>query len=201
MLAMVAITTTAIAQTTTRWGVTAGVNYNQIHFKQSDIVDVKRGFGPVVGLNGEMNIGGIGFAVDASLLYSMYSSKINFGQWKIWSSQGLGNETVRMHAIDVPLNLKFKYNRLNGFESTLKPMVYFGPTFCFRAGGSHKEHIKYNSLHVMLRAGIGVELFNRLQISATYSFSVGETLHTNLLDQNAAKNRCWSLIATYYFKD
>ena len=197
----VAAWTAVAAQTTTRWGVTAGVNYNQIHFKQSDIVDVKRGFGPAAGVTGEMNIHGIGFALEASLLYSMHSSKINFGQWKVWSSDGLGNETVMLHNIDVPVALKFKYNRLNGFENTLKPMVYFGPTFSFRAGGSHRDHIKYNSLTVMLRAGVGMELFNRFQLSVSYNFSVGETLHTVKLDSNAAKNRCWALTATYYFKE
>lgn len=200
---LLVLTTSAavVAQTTTRWGVTAGVNYNQIHFKQSDILEVKRGFGPVAGLTGEMNIAGIGFALDGSILYSMHSSKINFGEWKLWSSQGLGNETVMIHNIDVPISLKFKYNRLNGLESTFKPMIYFGPTFSFRAAGSHSEHIKYNGLSVMLRAGIGAELFNRLQVSVSYNFSVGETLHTVKLDQNAAKNRCWALTVSYFFKD
>ena len=75
------------------------------------------------------------------------------------------------------------------------------PTFSFAAGGSHSDHIKYNRLSVMLRAGIGVELFNRLQLSVSYNFSVGETLRTIKLDENAAKNRCWALTASYFFKD
>ena len=61
MLAVVA----AQAQTSTRWGVTAGANYNQVHFKQSDIMPVDRAFGPTVGLTGEMNIQGIGFGLKA----------------------------------------------------------------------------------------------------------------------------------------
>ena len=193
---------TAVAQTTTRLGITAGVNYNQMHFKQSDIADVDRGFGPHVGITGEMNIPGVGFAVDLSLLYSMYSSKLYLGEWKVWASQGVKNKTYRMHNIDIPVNLKFKYRKLNGFENTLKPMVYFGPTFSINvAGTDSKTHIKYNRLCTLLHVGVGVELFNRFQISGAYSFAVGESFHTRVLDENAAKNRCWSITMSYFFKD
>ncbi len=201
-VSVLALSVTAFAQTSTRWGVTLGGNYNQIHFKQSDIVKVDRGFGPVVGLNGEMNIPGLGFAIDASILYSMYSSKIHFGDWKVWNSAGLNTKTVMMHNIDIPLNLKLKYSKLNGFENTLKPMIYFGPTFSINVAGTNSsDHLKYNGMNTMLHFGVGMELFNRFQVSGEYSFAIGESMRTRVLDENVAKNRCWSLVLTYYFKD
>lgn len=187
------------SQTTTRWGATLGANYNTVHFKQSDIMKVDAGFGPIAGLTGEMNIPGIGFAVDLSLLYSMRTSKLHLGDRKVWSSLGYGNETCMMHYIDIPLTLKLKYNRLNGLEDKFKPMVYFGPVFSIIAGKNLTDVLSYTSVSVMLRAGLGMELCNRWQLSAAYSFSVGNTLRTQLLEENYAKNRCWSLTLSYYF--
>lgn len=192
---------TSHAQTETRWGVTVGANYNELHFKQNDIMTVDRGFGPMAGLTGEMNIQGIGFGVDASLLYSMRTSKLHYGDHKVWSSLGLSSETIQMHYIDVPINLKFKWHKMNGFENKLMPFIAAGPTFSFLAGKNLKDVNKYTAVSVILHFGVGVELFRHLQLQGGYNFSVGETMRTRLLDENIAKNRYWNVSATYFFKE
>ena len=190
----------ASAQSESRWGVTAGANFNNIHFKQTDIISVDRGWGPVAGVTGEVNIQGIGFSIDGSLLYSMRSGTIHYGERKVWSSQGLGNETCLMHNIDLPLNVKFKFQRLGGFENTLMPMIYVGPTFSFLVGKNLGETNDYNPVSVLVHFGAGVEISRRVQVGVSYSFSVGETFRTRLLDEMIAKNRCWNASLTYYFK-
>ena len=187
------------AQTESRWGVTAGINMNVTHFKQSDILPVDYGFGPQVGVTGEMIIPGVGFSVDGGLQYSMRSSTIHYGDRVVWYEQGLRNERCTMHYIDVPLSLKYTYRNLNGIENTVMPMVSVGPTFSFLAGKSLNNVNSYRPVSVLLHMGIGAELFKKVQVQAQYSFSIGETLRTRVLDENIAKNRCWSLIATYYF--
>ena len=191
----------AQAQTETRWGVTAGANYNEVHFKQSNIMPVDKGFGPMVGLTGEMNIQGIGFGVDLSLLYSMRGGKLHYGDYKIWSSLGLGNETVRMHYLDVPLNLKFRWHKMNGFEDKLMPFVAVGPTFSFLVGSNLRDVNHYTPVSVILHFGAGIELYRHLQLQGGFNFSVGQTMRTKLLDDNIAKNRYWTLTATYFFKE
>lgn len=62
----------------TRLGATVGVNYNELHFGQTDIFSTDRMPGGSVGLMGELMIPGIGFGVDASLLYSMRNAKLHF---------------------------------------------------------------------------------------------------------------------------
>ena len=193
LLAAAIVAIAAQAQTTTRWGVTAGIGYNELHFKKSDIMKVDRGFGPIVGLTGEMLIPGVGFSVDASLLYAMRTSKLHMGEKTIWSSLGYGNEMCRMHYLDIPLTVRFKYHNLNGVENTIMPMVFAGPTFSIAVGKNLTSALSYKPVSVMLRAGLGCELFNHLQIAAAYNFSVGESA-------NSAKNRCWTLTATYFFK-
>ena len=190
----------AFAQTETRLGVTVGANYNSIHFKQNNFLTTDKAFGPMAGITGEMNIPGVGFAVDASLLYSMRAGKVHYGDHEVWSSGGYGNELCRMHYIDLPLSLKFKYHKLNGVENKIMPMVFFGPTFSFLVGKNLGEVNDYHPVSVLLRMGLGAELVRRWQIQASYNFSVGETLRTRLLDENIAKNRCWNVSVTYFFK-
>ena len=198
--ALLISTAAATGQTTSRWGITAGVNINEVHFKQQDLVPAKRAWGPQLGLTGEMNFSGIGFGVEASALYTLKQGKVNYGERTVWSSQGIGNETVSMHYLDVPLHLKFKWHRLGGFESTLMPLLYVGPQFSFLMHGNHGNLNQYSPVSVYLDMGVGCELIERLQLRGGYNFSIGQTLHTKLLDDNVAKNRTWYVNLTWFMK-
>ncbi len=191
----------AWAQPERRWGVTVGGNYNEIHFKQSDIFESDRMFGGSVGVTGDLMIPGVGFGIDGSILYTLRQGKVHFGDRHAWESLGIETQAVRLHYIDVPLNLKFRYSRLGGLESTLMPFVYAGPTFSFLAGHNKVgDALKYTTVNVLLHAGIGVELFNKVQISGGYSFSVGQNLKTKILDEHVAKQRTWFVQATFFIK-
>lgn len=192
--------TAAMAQTTSRWGITAGANYNELHFKQQDIVPSTRMWGPQLGLTGEMNFGGIGFGVEGAALYTLKQGKVDYGSRTIWSAVGAGNETVSMHYLDVPLHLKFKYRRLGGLETTFMPLVYVGPQFSFLLHGNHSELNTYPPVNVYIDMGAGFELMERWQLRAGFNFSVGQTLHTKLLDENVAKNRTWYVNLTWFLK-
>jgi len=191
---------TATAQTTSRWGITAGATINEVHFKQHDIVPSTRAWGPQLGVTGEMNFSGIGFGVEASALYTRKQGKVNYGEKTIWSSIGAGNETVSMHYLDVPLHLKFKWHRLGGLESTIMPLAYFGPQFSFLMHGNHGDLNKYTPVSVYLDMGIGCELKERIQLRGGYNFSIGQSFHTKMLDENVAKNRTWYFNVTYFLK-
>jgi len=190
----------ATAQTSSRWGITAGANFNEVHFKQSDIVPSERAWGPQIGVTGEMNFGGAGFGVDAGLLYTMKQGKVDYGSRTMWSAVGAGNEKVAMHYLDVPLHLKFKWRRLGGLETSIMPLLYVGPQFSFLVGASNKELNLYSPVSVYLDMGAGVEVIERLQLRVGYNFSVGQSFHTKLLDDNVAKNRTWYANITWFLK-
>lgn len=190
----------ASGQTTSRWGITAGATINEVHFKQHDIVPSKRAVGPQLGVTGEMNFSGIGFGVEGSLLYTLKQGKVNYGERTIWESQGFGDEMVSMHYLDVPLHLKFKYNRLGGAESTIMPMVFVGPQFSFLMHGNHGDINKYSPVSVYLDMGLGCELMERVQLRGGYNFSIGQSFHTKMLDENVAKNRTWYFNVTWFLK-
>lgn len=193
-------TSAASGQTTSRWGITAGATINEVHFKQHDIVPSKRAVGPQLGVTGEMNFSGIGFGVEGSLLYTLKQGKVNYGERTIWESQGFGDEMVSMHYLDVPLHLKFKYNRLGGAESTIMPMVFVGPQFSFLMHGNHGDINKYSPVSVYLDMGLGCELMERVQLRGGYNFSIGQSFHTKMLDENVAKNRTWYFNVTWFLK-
>ena len=193
-------TAAASGQTTSRWGITAGATINEVHFKQHDIVPSRRAVGPQLGVTGEMNFSGIGFGVEGSLLYTLKQGKVNYGERTIWESQGFGDEMVSMHYLDVPLHLKFKYNRLGGAESTIMPMVFVGPQFSFLMHGNHGDINKYSPVSVYLDMGLGCELMERVQLRGGYNFSIGQSFHTKMLDENVAKNRTWYFNVTWFLK-
>lgn len=185
----------------TRLGATVGVNYNELHFAQTDIFSTDKVPGASVGVMGELMIPGIGFGVDASLLYSMRNGKLHFEDKKAWSSMGLGTETAMFHYIDIPINLKFRYHNLNGFESTLMPMAFAGPVISILAGHSKcADQLKYTPVTLNLQMGLGCEILEKVQVKAGYQFSVGQSCKTKLLDDHSAKHRTWFINATYFFR-
>lgn len=198
--ALVLTTAATMAQTSSRWGITAGANINNVHFKQHDIMPSKTMWGPQLGVTGEMNFSGVGFGVDGSVLYSLKQGKVNYGDRTAWISLGYGNETVSMHYIDVPLHLKLKWRRLEGLENTIMPMIYVGPQFSFLAYGNHKSLNSYPPVNVYLDMGAGIELMERVQIRGGYNFSIGQSFHTKILDDNVAKNRTWYFSVTWFLK-
>lgn len=201
LIAILMIATSATwAQTTSRWGITAGANINTVHFKQNDILPSKTMWGPQLGVTGEMNFSGIGFGVDGALLYSLRQGKVDYGSRQAWSSLGFGNETVSMHYLDVPLHLKFKYHNLGGLETSFMPLAYVGPQFSFLTYGNHKNLNSYPPVNVYLDMGLGFELMERVQIRGGYNFSIGQSFHTKLLDDNVAKNRTWYFNVTWFLK-
>ncbi len=144
---------------------------------------------------------GIGFGVDAGLLYSMRNGKLHFGDKKAWSAQGIGNETASFHYIDIPINLKFRYHNLNGFESTLMPMAFAGPVISVLAAhGKCADQLNYNNVTLSLQMGVGCEILEKVQVKVGYQFGVGEACQTKLLEEHGAKNRTFFLNATYFFK-
>ena len=79
-------------------------------------------------------------------------------------------------------------------------MIFVGPTFSFMAGSNLKDVNSYSPVSVYLHFGVGAEIVRRVQVTAGFGFSIGETFHTKLLDENVAKNRTWNATVTYYLK-
>ncbi len=196
LIAIAALSNVANAQF--RWGASVGGNCNNFTFKQ-DLVSVKQGFGETAGVRAEMMFPGIGFGIEFGLLYSQRGASVNLGERLIWSSQGYGNERLYIHNIDIPLNLKFKWTRMQGLEDYVAPFVYGGPVLSIQAGHNKCDAIKYSGGEVGLVAGLGFEVFKRWQIAASYTWGMTYALKTQQLTDFSARNKTWDLHLTYFF--
>lgn len=181
-----------------RWGPTVGANFMSMHWKQ-DIAKTSLRTGFQAGVLGELMIPGIGFGIDLGLKYKMDGSYVNFGDHLIWSSTGIKNQDVRFHTIEIPINLKFKWTRMNGFERILAPFVYAGPTFNFIAATNDAPAIEHPLGYVGIQVAAGGEFFEHYQISAGYCWGVSYQCKTIKLDNYSEQPRSWFVNLTYLF--
>lgn len=181
-----------------RWGAALGATYNDLVFKQ-DLVDVKQTVGYTGGIVAEMIFPGIGVGLDLGLLYNQQSAKVNLGERKVWSSLGYGNEHVMLHTVQIPIHLKLKWTRLNGFEEKIAPMIFAGPDFNIQVGHSNASAFKCAGGDLGITAGLGAEIARRWQLTGSYTWGMTYVCKTRLLDNFSAQSRQWTVKLAYYF--
>lgn len=181
-----------------RYGPTASVDLSTLKFKQ-DLFTVDQSVGFSAGVAAEMMFPGVGFGLDMGLRYQQRGATLHLGEREIWSSQGYGVNRCYLHQIDIPFHLKFKYTRLGGFETTLAPFVYAGPTFSFTAGHNKIDALKYAGGEVGVEFGVGAEIKQHWQVSFSYDWGVTYALKTVQLTDLSAKQSTFDLRLTYLF--
>lgn len=186
VLLLVAIVCGLGANAELRWGPTASVNFNTLHWKEP-LLDTHFQTAFDAGVMTEIMIPGIGFGVDAGITYGMRRSRVNFGAWEAWQSEGLGDENVVLHTVNIPLHLRFKYTRLEGIEETIAPLAYVGPVFQFNAGNNCKA-LQQPFGTVALDFGLGCELLQKYQISVGYLWGLSYTAKTKILENMSARS-------------
>lgn len=173
-----------------RWGPTVGVNFSQFHWKQ-DLVETNYLTGYNVGVMGELMIPGIGFGIDMGIKYAMRGAKVHFDDQVVWASEGMGTENLYFHTLQIPVNLRFKWTRMNGFENYIAPIVFVGPLFNFNLAHSECPVIEMPAGSVGLQCGIGAEIFKRYQITAGYLWGLSYDMRTVQLDNFSARTDSW----------
>lgn len=181
-----------------RWGPSASVNFSDYNWKQ-DLVrtDMRTGFN--VGVMGELMIPGIGFGIDMALRYSYRGACVNFNDQPIWNDHGTGKTNLYLHTLQVPVNLRFKWTRMDGLENIFAPLVYGGPVFNFNLGHSKCDAVDVPAGSVGLQVGGGVELFKRYQITGGYMWDMTYDVQTKKLDNfNARLNGGFISVAVLF---
>jgi len=181
-----------------RYGPMVGVDVTTLTFKQ-DLITVDQSVGYSAGLATELMFPGIGFGIDAGIIYAQRGAIMHLGEKKIWASQGYGDTRSYLHYIQIPIHLRFKYTNLNGFEDYAAPFVFGGPEFMILAAHNKVPALSYAGGDMGLAVGVGVELFRRWQVSASYTWGMTYALKTVLLDNFSARNRSWDVRVAYMF--
>lgn len=183
-----------------RCGPMIGVNGSSLFWKQ-DLVSTHYRVGPTAGFFGELMIPGIGFGVDFGLRYQLNGAKVNFGERQVWAGPPdyMGDTDVWFHTLQIPVNVRFKYSRLDGFERILAPFVFAGPVFTFNLATNHVPVIEHPGGTVDVQVGAGGELFEHLQISGGYYWGVSYQVRTIKLDNFSARPQGWFVTAAWLF--
>ncbi|MBR5332391.1 MAG: PorT family protein [Muribaculaceae bacterium] len=204
VIVCVAIALPASAQFS--FGIKAGAKINEIPenigaFEFDDCA------GFTGGIMGEFTFPIVGLGVDASVMYSYepISAEREYGKKET-------SYTGANHYLDIPINLKYKL-LIPAVEEFVAPYVFTGPNFSFMLSKdtqSFDQYFTQNPVEVAWNLGIGLELFNHLQIGASYGWGLNkyitdyEILDGNVADanryiSNGNRKNCWTITAAYLF--
>lgn len=181
-----------------RWGPTAGLNISNYYWRQP-LLDSNQKCGFQVGVLGEVMIPGIGFGIDFAARYNYQGASVNLADHYVWSSDGYKNTVFRLHSLEIPVNLRFKWTRMDGFEHYLAPFAYIGPVFSFHLSQSDCKAIEHPEGSVGLQFGLGAEILEHLQISASYVWGATYAARTVKLDNLSARCSSWNINLAYLF--
>lgn len=197
-VAIIAAVASLAAKGEFRWGATAGVDFTNLIFKQ-DLIKVDKTIGPTLGVQGEMMFPGIGFGMDIGAMYSMQGATLHLGEKHIWAVDGYGKERSYLHTLSIPLNLRFKWTRMNGLEDYVAPFVFGGPIFNFIVAHNKLKAMEYAGGSIGLQAGMGFEIKKRWQIQGAYVWGMTYSLKAVKLQDFSARERYWTARVTYFF--
>lgn len=173
-----------------RWGPVVGANFPYYYWEQNLVVSTTlAGFS--AGVQCELMIPGIGFGVDFGLRYVNRGGKVAFDDQYVWASDGIGTTDLRLQTVQIPVNLRFKWTRMNGVENYIAPFIYGGPEFNFNVASTKCDAVKRAGASVGLGVGLGAELFKRYQLSGGYVWDVTYDVKTHKLDDFSARLEGW----------
>lgn len=189
-----------------RWGPTAGAAFTTLNFKQ-DLFEVNNAIGPMAGVMGELMFPGIGFGVDFGAMYTMQGATLNLGQRELWRADGFGKERAMLHTLSIPLDVRFKWTRMNGIEDWIAPYVFGGPVFDFTVAHSGissdikgtPDPMQYAAGAISLQCGFGLELLKRWQVQFSHVWGMTYMLKARKLTDFSARERYWTLRLAYLF--
>ncbi len=194
VVACIAIAVPASAQFS--FGVKAGAKINDLSIDEKVFsADNQAGF--TGGVMAEFTLPVLGIGLDASVMYV-------YNKFKGVSVDGTEVETISKSRdyIEIPVNLKWKFG-LPIAGKIVTPMLFTGPSFSFLTSSSIIEDYKQEKFDVAWNLGIGVELFNKVQIAGSYGWGLNNTLQYlnedgKYIDIPGKKN-CWTITAAYLF--
>lgn len=189
-----------VASAQFKYGVKAGMLVNNLNFKGGQYGDKYSFFdnscGWTAGVMTEFTVPVIGLTFDAGLMYARMNNvvedeNVNKGDGDIYGKNFL----------EIPINLKYKFN-IPAVASIIKPYFYTGPNIAFRLDKKVKTtEMESNVCQVAWNIGLGVELINHLQVSASYGFGINNVV--KYIGVNAedlkARNNYWTIGAAWLF--
>lgn len=190
---IIALTAAVPASAQLKFGLKAGINVNSLKFDET-IFDSDNRAGFNGGAMVEFTVPGIGIGFDASAMYVHRTTKFT----------GSGDkEDVGGDYIEIPVNLKWKVS-IPAVNKIIRPYLTTGPSVAFLVSDKKINTLfKNNSYDVAWNFGFGVELFQHVQVGASYGLGLTNVVKRIDIDGDYksidGKNKYWTVTAAYLF--
>lgn len=205
VLAVMAAVGTGISHAEFRFGIKAGMNVNKVKFNKevlNSVLDEGNSCGWNAGVAAEFTVPLIGVGADVSLLYSRMNNNQSTIKLPTAVSTTDNNNQFGKNFLEIPVNVKYKLT-LPMVSRIVKPMIYTGPSFALKLDKNISENIKSKTCQVAWNIGLGVELLNHLQVTASYGFGINNIADKLPVGINSAdikaKNNYWTVGLGYFF--
>lgn len=191
-----------------RWGPRIGTQVSSMSLDKEVFKSENRA-GLTVGLTGEVTVPIIGICADASI---MYVHRVNSAKFKADNGatedegEALGRSSFRQRDyIEIPVNLKYKFG-LPVVGRFVAPFLQTGPSFSVLASKKNiGDGFKNRRFSTSWNFGAGVELLHKVQISASYSLGMNNTIEYDGNNDQPhptkfkSKNHYWTITAAWFF--
>lgn len=170
------------------WGLTGGINVTKMNLDNNweDMTKPESEKGWYAGVTGMASIPVVGIGIDGSIVYS---------QEEVQVSQDSESETAQY--ISLPVHLRYDF-RMPLVEDWFVPYLMIGPQFNYALNdvkfaideGTSTEALLKKANSWRLDMGVGMILFNHLQLTYSYGIPVGPS--AKLMDETAQEivNKC-----------
>ncbi|MBO4941825.1 MAG: porin family protein [Muribaculaceae bacterium] len=186
-----------------RWGPRFGAEINSMRLDKSIFNNDNRA-GFTGGLTCEFTVPVVGIGFDLSLMYVHRvsdSESINNNP----DNQGLVSSSrfKNRDYIEIPLNFKYKIG-LPIVGKIISPYLFTGPSFSMLTSKrAITAAYRNKTFDVAWNFGLGVQLFNHLQVAASYGIGLNKTVEFVGISDNTnpieGKNNYWTVTAAWLF--
>lgn len=206
LLVALAIGMSAQAGDIFRFGPRVGVEVNSMRLNP-EVFNSENRAGFTGGVQIEANVPLIGLAFDLSVMYVHRvnnNSALNGSNVSVDQSAMLDNNNYKKRDyIEIPVNFKYKLG-LPVVGKYISPYIFTGPSFGILASKRQiTEAYKNKAFDVSWNFGLGVQLFNHLQIGASYGLGITKTIEKltpiNAGAEITGRNNYWTVTAAWLF--
>lgn len=183
--------TTASAQF--RFGIKAGVNISKLSFDKSvkeNLFTKDNQAGFTGGIMAEFTVPIIGIGGDISAMYVRRNAQYM-----------LDNNVKTDHRdyFEIPINIKYRFS-LPVVGNLISPYLFTGPSFAFLTSRrAVQDAFKNKAVDTSWNIGLGLQLVNHIQVSASYGFGIGKQFKMPEGGDVDARNNYWTVTAAYLF--
>ena len=173
-----------------RFGVRGGITLGEMRFDR-DIIDSDNRVGWCGGVLLDFNIPVVGLGAEVSAMYTHRNNRMTDHE-----------RVYKRDYIDIPVYARYRLS-LPSLQRVFAPMVFTGPSFSVLFSENAPSNYKNKKTYLSWDVGAGVDLFNRLRLTATYGIGMSKAMEyvdsEYQGDKVSGKDRYWTLNAALLF--